>query len=128
MKGVVTVCLLSSAEFNIQEHSSSSLHIIKVNYDVPCRSWDIFTLCRKSTPLMHLIFSFLQADPDILTMRTVLRLFDLNDEIQRHKTENTIKRRPSVGNFQGSTFASYFISNMLAVSILPCQEAAGGQL
>ncbi|KRZ13997.1 hypothetical protein T11_12858 [Trichinella zimbabwensis] len=60
-----------------------------LNDDVSFHSRDIFTLCRKSTPLMHLIFSFLQADPDILTMRTVLRLFDLNDEIQRHKVLQT---------------------------------------
>ncbi|KRZ14006.1 hypothetical protein T11_11870 [Trichinella zimbabwensis] len=40
-------------------------------------------------------------------------------------TENTIKRRPSVGNFQGSTFASYFISNMLAVrsTFIPLQNS-----
>ncbi|KRZ16952.1 hypothetical protein T4B_12569 [Trichinella pseudospiralis] len=30
-------------------------------------------------------------------------------------TENTIKRRPSVGGFQSSTSASYFITDMLAI-------------
>ncbi|KAL1285215.1 hypothetical protein T4A_2102 [Trichinella pseudospiralis] len=35
------------SEFNMQEHSSSSLHITKVNYDVTCRSWDIFTTLQK---------------------------------------------------------------------------------
>ncbi|KRY80775.1 hypothetical protein T4D_338 [Trichinella pseudospiralis] len=33
-------------------------------------------------------------------------------------TENTIKRRPSVGGFQSSTSASYFITDMLAISAL----------
>ncbi|KRY20210.1 hypothetical protein T12_5756 [Trichinella patagoniensis] len=35
------------------------------------------------------MFSLLRADPDILSMRTVLRLFYLNDEIQRRKVVHT---------------------------------------
>ncbi|KRX45219.1 hypothetical protein T05_4768 [Trichinella murrelli] len=39
----------------------------------------------KDVALSTVMFSLLRADPDILSMRTVLRLFYLNDEIQRRK-------------------------------------------
>ncbi|KRX93319.1 hypothetical protein T4E_2485 [Trichinella pseudospiralis] len=45
-------------------------------------------------------------------------------------TENTIKRRPSVGGFQSSTSASHFITDMLAIrkAFLPLHELCKGKI
>ncbi|KRX19183.1 Mediator of RNA polymerase II transcription subunit 24 [Trichinella nelsoni] len=62
-----TVAFVSNFLYCLSEYSTPEAELIK--NEIP----------------MHLIFSLLRADPDILSMRTVLRLFDLKGEIQRRK-------------------------------------------
>ncbi|KRZ68828.1 Mediator of RNA polymerase II transcription subunit 24 [Trichinella papuae] len=66
-----TVAFVSNFLYCLSEYSTPEAELIK--NEIP----------------MHLIFSLLRADPDILSMRTVLRLFDLKDEIQRRKALQT---------------------------------------